>query len=139
MALIVKNLTTGLDEAPDVIWLGANSGWPSRALNAPAVLSSYRHAGRTYELRTASGCYLSHAYMVLPSAVAPLLQRLENGMASDGAIVAATAQGEITGARFFVDNKRCNFLMKAHCKTWARGSAIRGVAAQSAGAALSRA
>ena len=60
-------------------------------------------------------------------------------MAADGAIAAATAQGEITGARFFVNNKRCNFLMQACTKTWASGSSIRGSAAQRAGSAMSAA
>ena len=136
---IVKNLTANLAEAPGVIWLGASNGWPSRTLRAPVSLSTYQYKGRTYELRTASGCYLSHAYLVLPSAIKPLLRRLGDGMAADGAIAAATAQGEITGARFFVNNKRCNFLMQACTKTWASGSSIRGSAAQRAGSAMSAA
>ena len=136
---IVKNLTGNLDEAPGIIWLGASDGWPDRTSGAPVVLSTYRYKGRTYELKTASGCCLSHAYLVSPSAIPLLVRRLEKGMAADGAIAAATAQGEITGARFYVNKKRCNFLMQASTRTWAKGSSIRGKEAQQAGAALNAA
>ena len=140
MRRIVKSLTAKLDDgppaAPGIIWLGASDGWRDRPTSTPVVLSTYRYKGRTYELKTASGCYLSHAYLVSPTAILLLLRRLEAGMAADGAIAAATAQGEITGARFYVNKKRCNFLMQASTRTWATGSSIRGKEAQQAGAAL---